>query len=199
MRSRGGLVFKAHRFLYHSTLGSRVIKKRQKKVMLSKVLRAIALCRVARIYRGTSPIRQAPPKDPTVGPCPGSWGGSRGVGMFLRTKYPCKVSCAIALCKVARIYYCVERVPSYVGDDLSAIPHDSSEAGATRIVLCITHSKAQGPSGLMWRKSGRITLESSSQRNPRTPPCRSIHSFMFGASRPKGHLRTQDILVVQHH
>ena len=28
-RFRGGLVFKAHRLLYHSTLGSRVIKKRK--------------------------------------------------------------------------------------------------------------------------------------------------------------------------
>ena len=27
---RGGLVFKAHRWLYHSTLGSRVIKKKEK-------------------------------------------------------------------------------------------------------------------------------------------------------------------------
>ena len=30
-RVRGGLVFKAHRLLYHSTLGSRVIKKKKKK------------------------------------------------------------------------------------------------------------------------------------------------------------------------
>ena len=30
-RFRGGLVFKAHRLLYHSTLGSRVIKKRKKR------------------------------------------------------------------------------------------------------------------------------------------------------------------------
>ena len=30
-RFRGGLVFKAHRLLYHSTLGSRVIKKKKKK------------------------------------------------------------------------------------------------------------------------------------------------------------------------
>ena len=30
-RVRGGLVFKAHRWLYHSTLGSRVIKKKKKK------------------------------------------------------------------------------------------------------------------------------------------------------------------------
>ena len=29
-RFRGGLVFKAHRFVYHSTLGSRVIKKKKK-------------------------------------------------------------------------------------------------------------------------------------------------------------------------
>ena len=28
---RGGLVFKAHRLLYHSTLGLRVIKKKKKK------------------------------------------------------------------------------------------------------------------------------------------------------------------------
>ena len=28
---RGGLVFKAHRFVYHSTLGWRVIKKKKKK------------------------------------------------------------------------------------------------------------------------------------------------------------------------
>ena len=30
-RSRGGLVFKAHRLLHHSTLGLRVIKKKKKK------------------------------------------------------------------------------------------------------------------------------------------------------------------------
>ena len=30
-RFRGGLVFKAHRLLYHSTLGLRVIKKKNKK------------------------------------------------------------------------------------------------------------------------------------------------------------------------
>jgi len=29
-RFRGGLVFKAHRLLYHSTLGFRVIKKKKK-------------------------------------------------------------------------------------------------------------------------------------------------------------------------
>ena len=29
MRSRGGLVFKAHRLLYHSTLGLKVVKKKK--------------------------------------------------------------------------------------------------------------------------------------------------------------------------
>ena len=29
-RFRGGLVFKAHKLVYHSTLGSRVIKKKKK-------------------------------------------------------------------------------------------------------------------------------------------------------------------------
>ena len=32
-RFRGGLVFKAHRLLFHSTLGSRVIEKRNKKFL----------------------------------------------------------------------------------------------------------------------------------------------------------------------
>ena len=31
-RFQGGLVFKAHRLLYHSALGSRVIEKKKKKV-----------------------------------------------------------------------------------------------------------------------------------------------------------------------
>ena len=30
LRETGGLVFKAHRWLYHSTLGSRVIKKKKR-------------------------------------------------------------------------------------------------------------------------------------------------------------------------
>ena len=38
-RFRGGLVFKAHRWLYHSTLGSRVIKKKEKKRQLSPLRR----------------------------------------------------------------------------------------------------------------------------------------------------------------
>jgi len=33
-RFRGGLVFKAHRLLYHSTLGSRVIKKKKRRMAL---------------------------------------------------------------------------------------------------------------------------------------------------------------------
>jgi len=37
-RFRGGLVFKAHRLLYHSTLGLRVIKKK-KREQLSRVQR----------------------------------------------------------------------------------------------------------------------------------------------------------------
>ena len=34
LRFRGGLVFKAHRRLYHSTLGLRVIKKKKKHLAL---------------------------------------------------------------------------------------------------------------------------------------------------------------------
>ena len=35
---RGGLVFEAHRWLYHSTLGSRVIKKKRKLAWPSCIL-----------------------------------------------------------------------------------------------------------------------------------------------------------------
>ena len=41
-RFRGGLVFQAHRLLYHSTLGSRVIKKKKKKD-LEHVLQTLLL------------------------------------------------------------------------------------------------------------------------------------------------------------
>ena len=56
-RYRGGLVFKAHRWLYHSTLGSRVITMKKKKVPQSglfgfhyeywrtHILKQIAVCR----------------------------------------------------------------------------------------------------------------------------------------------------------
>ena len=41
---RGGLVFKAHRLLYHSTLGWRVIKKKQKKPdVYQRGIRAVRL------------------------------------------------------------------------------------------------------------------------------------------------------------
>ena len=36
-RFRGGLVLKAHRHLYHSTLGLRVINKNKYKIMLSEL------------------------------------------------------------------------------------------------------------------------------------------------------------------
>jgi len=54
---RGGLVFKADRLLYHSTLGLRVIKKKKKKGrVLSKKKRVV--------YRGASLIRNRPPLGP---------------------------------------------------------------------------------------------------------------------------------------
>jgi len=40
-RFRGGLVFKAHRWLYQSTLGSRVIKKKKKKKKKKNLLRSV--------------------------------------------------------------------------------------------------------------------------------------------------------------
>jgi len=52
-RFRGGLVFKAHRLLYHSTLGLRVIKKK-------KMRRAVG----AQLYRGTLLTRNSTPLGP---------------------------------------------------------------------------------------------------------------------------------------
>ena len=37
-RFRGGLVFKAHRRLYHSTLGLRVIKKKKKTCLIRQII-----------------------------------------------------------------------------------------------------------------------------------------------------------------
>ena len=54
-RFRGVLVFKAHRLLYHSTLGLRVIKKKKKFSVL---------------YRGTSLIRNSLPLGPYSRPVP---------------------------------------------------------------------------------------------------------------------------------
>jgi len=43
-RFRGGLVFKAHRLLYHSTLGLRVIKKKKKIWMIFRGTCAAVVC-----------------------------------------------------------------------------------------------------------------------------------------------------------
>jgi len=51
-RFRGGLVFKAHRLLYHPTLGLRVMKKKKKK----KKTVCMAGCKVELVPAGTSPV-----------------------------------------------------------------------------------------------------------------------------------------------
>ena len=43
-RFRGGLVFKAHRRLYHSTLGLRVIKKKHLDAFLGRVVESAEGC-----------------------------------------------------------------------------------------------------------------------------------------------------------
>jgi len=65
-RFRGGLVFKAHRFMYHSTLGSRVIKKK-KKVWWYQGLRG----------RRTAP--KTPPSRDSQCTCFRVWGHGCGV------------------------------------------------------------------------------------------------------------------------
>ena len=48
-RSRGGLVFKAHRLLYHSTLGLRVIKKK-KRVLRARYFQEQVFLQVVMVY-----------------------------------------------------------------------------------------------------------------------------------------------------
>ena len=49
-RFRGGLVFKAHRLLYHSTLGLRVIKKKRR--YLRDVLLGLGKVELVRLLEG---------------------------------------------------------------------------------------------------------------------------------------------------
>ena len=79
-RFRGGLVFKAHRRVYHSTLGLRVIKKKKKKADLvlapskpaTETPRNIEIMGMSLsddyMYRGTSLIRSSHPPRATIGP-----------------------------------------------------------------------------------------------------------------------------------
>ena len=55
---RGGLVFKPHRLLYHSTPDLRVIKKKKKKEQLND------FHRMEMAYRGTSLMRKHLPLGP---------------------------------------------------------------------------------------------------------------------------------------
>jgi len=66
-RFRGGLAFKAHSFVYHSTLGLRVIKKKKKVGNVSGQDVVHKLCGLAP-YRGTSLIRNTLPPRITIGP-----------------------------------------------------------------------------------------------------------------------------------
>ena len=58
-RLRGGLVFKAHRLVYHSTLGSRVMMKKKKFKVETWIVEARK--RANSHYRGISRIRNSPP------------------------------------------------------------------------------------------------------------------------------------------
>ena len=60
-RFLGGLVFKAHRLLYHSTLGLRIIKKKKKVGPLTiwRVQRELALCHHRKkVTRDWCPVMQ---------------------------------------------------------------------------------------------------------------------------------------------
>jgi len=59
-RFQGGLVFKAHRLLYHSTLGARVIKKKKKR-RWGMSAHQTSSGGGMQDYRGASPIRNTSP------------------------------------------------------------------------------------------------------------------------------------------
>ena len=77
-RFRGGLVFKAHRLLYHSTLGLRGTKKEkeerawhlhewtdppQRRVLGVLLYNCVFKRESGLLYRGTSPTRKRPPPE----------------------------------------------------------------------------------------------------------------------------------------
>ena len=82
-RFRGGLVFKAHRLLYHSTLGVRMIKKKRGTEGHPP--------KPHQPYSGTSLIRKHPPLGPYGRPMPRVLGwsyrggqGGQGLGVWHR-------------------------------------------------------------------------------------------------------------------
>ena len=49
--------------------------------------------------RGVPHLKEnAPPQDPTAGLCLGSSGGSRGVGIFIWARYPCRPQLVLREC-----------------------------------------------------------------------------------------------------
>jgi len=72
-RFRGGLVFKAHRLVYHSTLGLRVIKKKKKSrerefPAFKGFPVMVTTSAEFKVYRGASLIRNTHPPRITIGP-----------------------------------------------------------------------------------------------------------------------------------
>ena len=69
-RFKGGLVFKAHRFMFHSTLGSRVTKKKKKKQKIGFSGRRPRPCRAggSRECLQTRPVRSSSPGLPVAPP-----------------------------------------------------------------------------------------------------------------------------------
>jgi len=63
-RFRGGLVFKAHRRVYHSTLGLRVIKKKKKKNIDAALVIAGGVCTKAGRRTAHSPVNAAHLRKP---------------------------------------------------------------------------------------------------------------------------------------
>ena len=82
LRFRGGLVFQAQRMLYHSTLGSRVIKKKIPVGGGPGPERGYQNLS-GQIPKGVPrPQEKAPHKNPTVGLCLGPYGSIKGRGAF---------------------------------------------------------------------------------------------------------------------
>ena len=93
-RFRGGLVCKAHRLVHHSTLGLRVMRKKQSSH--AQRLRCRLTCLDVPPVQSFSEVprskENAPPQDPTEGLCLGSQWGPKGMGVLLWARYPCTLS-----------------------------------------------------------------------------------------------------------
>ena len=164
-RFRGGLVFKAHRLLYHSTLGLRVIKK--KTPAPRAVLRVEGL--QGYLVHKKQPPPLGPPYDPRYSPPPGSplQAGVRSTGRG----EPCP-SQLLDYCqeKNSNVFNLACAFPRYSGEGRDLVPC-SALTGARKVDVRL-HGKGNSNSHgarpvhliikmIKWIRTSRLSIKNS--------------------------------------